>query len=92
MAGSGPVESPSPSHHLTGARQANRAARMHRDEELITVAEVQSFADLRRKNESTASSEVNPECIGVSHPIGISHIRSSGARLGRLLPPNANHE
>jgi hypothetical protein len=56
MAGSGPVKSPSPSYHLTGDRQANGAARMHPDEELITVAEVQSFADLGWKNQSTASS------------------------------------
>jgi len=59
---------------LAWARQAKRAAGQHRNEELITLAEVQPLADLGGKNQPTGTSEMNRELIG--HVSGISHVYS----------------
>ena len=96
MAGSGPVKSPRPSEDLAWPREAKRAAGQHRNEKLITLAEVQPLADLGGKNQPTAVAEVNRKRVCLGHvnnlphraqfPTTISLWEPSGVCSGMSLP------
>jgi hypothetical protein len=46
---------------------------LHRDQELITLAEVQLLAELSRKNQATTVAELDRERVGTGHPKNMPH-------------------
>jgi hypothetical protein len=48
---------------------------LHRDKELITLAEAQPLADLSRKNQATSVPELDGESVEMGHAKNIPHSR-----------------
>jgi hypothetical protein len=57
------------------ARETQRAVWLHRDEKLVTLAEVQLLAELSRKDQAPAVSELNVKGFGVGHVTSIPRVR-----------------
>jgi hypothetical protein len=57
------------------ARETQRAVWLHRDEKLVTLAEVQLLADFGRKDQPPAVPELNAKSFGVGHLTNIPHVQ-----------------
>jgi len=59
------------SHDLARAHQTKRTVRLHRDKELITLAQIQSLAELSGKNQASPVSKLDAKRLRVDHALSV---------------------